>query len=419
MTARDADVIVVGAGVCGLTSAVALARAGHRVLVCESGPVAGGRARTTGQDGYLLNFGPRALYDGPLARLLRSLRLPVSGGTATTGRAHALYRGDLLPGYASARSLLRSRMLSVRDRAELAVLLGTGRPRSGLAGLSAADWLAGRLTTERARLAAFALLRVSTYAGRADHISADSAATQLHLVRRGVRYVHGGWQSIVDALRADALAHGATLRTSAKVTAVQSGAVTLAGGEVLTAGAVVVAGLSPRQAARVLDLPALAEPAGPELHTACFDVALSRLPQPGNTLVYGVDEPVYLAVHSGSARIAPTGGAVLHLARYDDGRPVTATAVRAGLEALLDRCQAGWRSVVVHQRFLPRMTTMWSLPTAVTGGLVARPDVRLPDRPGVFLAGDWVGPSGLLADAAAGSALLAARAARTVLVGNG
>ncbi|HEX9335218.1 MAG TPA: FAD-dependent oxidoreductase, partial [Pseudonocardiaceae bacterium] len=408
-----ADVIVVGAGLAGLTSAAVLARAGHRVTVCESAPVIGGRARSTGHDGYQLNLGPRALYDGPLARLLRSLRLPVSGGVVTTSRTHTLYEGELRPGFASAPSLLRNGMLSVRDRAELAALLGTGRPRRGLAGVSAAEWLAGRLSSERARTAAFALLRMSTYAGHAGTISADSVAAQLQLVRRGVRYVHGGWQSIVDALRADVLAHGAIVRTATRVAAVGDGpAVTLADGATLSARAVVLAGLSPRQAADLLGSP---EPAGAVLHTACLDIALSYLPRPAHSLIYGMDEPVYLAVHSRSARVAPAGGAVLHLARYDDGRQPAAATIRAGFEQLLDRCQAGWRSAVVHQRFLPRMTTMWSLPTAATGGLAARPAVAVPDRPGVFLAGDWVGPNGLLADAAVGSALLAAAAVRSLL----
>ena len=41
----------------------------------------------------------------------------------------------------------------------------------------------------------------------------------------------------------------------------------------------------------------------------------------------------------------------------------------------------------------------------------ARPDVALTDAPGVFIAGDWVGGEGMIADAAASSAVKAARAA--------
>ena len=46
-----------------------------------------------------------------------------------------------------------------------------------------------------------------------------------------------------------------------------------------------------------------------------------------------------------------------------------------------------------------------------------RPDVALPDAPGLFIAGDWVGIEGMLSDAAAASAVEAA-AKMNVLLGN-
>jgi hypothetical protein len=52
-----------------------------------------------------------------------------------------------------------------------------------------------------------------------------------------------------------------------------------------------------------------------------------------------------------------------------------------------------------------------AIATAAGGGLRGRPPVSVPDRPGVFVAGDWVGPSGHLADAAQHSARDAARLA--------
>jgi hypothetical protein len=44
------------------------------------------------------------------------------------------------------------------------------------------------------------------------------------------------------------------------------------------------------------------------------------------------------------------------------------------------------------------------VPSAAHGGLGGRPDVEVPELPGVFIAGDWVGTEGLLADAAVASA---------------
>jgi phytoene dehydrogenase-like protein len=57
------------------------------------------------------------------------------------------------------------------------------------------------------------------------------------------------------------------------------------------------------------------------------------------------------------------------------------------------------------------MTTITAIPTPERGGLAGRPGPALPGVPGAYLAGDWVGPEGLLLDAALASAAAAARAA--------
>jgi hypothetical protein len=51
------------------------------------------------------------------------------------------------------------------------------------------------------------------------------------------------------------------------------------------------------------------------------------------------------------------------------------------------------------------------LPQAGRGGLVGRPGPHLPGLRGAFLAGDWIGPEGYLADASLASARAAARLA--------
>ncbi|PNH10632.1 putative lysine-specific histone demethylase 1 [Tetrabaena socialis] len=61
---RQADVIVVGAGVAGLSAAVRLQQGGARPLVLEAGDGVGGRVRTDVVDGYLLDRGFQIFLTG-------------------------------------------------------------------------------------------------------------------------------------------------------------------------------------------------------------------------------------------------------------------------------------------------------------------------------------------------------------------
>jgi phytoene dehydrogenase-like protein len=139
--------------------------------------------------------------------------------------------------------------------------------------------------------------------------------------------------------------------------------------------------------------------------------------------VLGVDRPLYLSVHSAVSALAPAGKALIHVAKYLDregaahGDPV---ADRRELEALLDLAQPGWRELVVHSQYLPRMAVMERLDRADEGGARGRPTPEIDDLPGVYVAGDWVQGGGWLCDAAIGSARRAAQAvsARACLARN-
>ncbi|MBC8077946.1 MAG: hypothetical protein H7Y32_17850, partial [Chloroflexales bacterium] len=79
------------------------------------------------------------------------------------------------------------------------------------------------------------------------------------------------------------------------------------------------------------------------------------------------------------------------------------------LEALLDAVQPGWRAVLVKRVFLPHITACGALPTASSGGFAGRPHPQVAGLANLYLAGDWIGPEGFLADASFASARQAAR----------
>jgi phytoene dehydrogenase-like protein len=146
------------------------------------------------------------------------------------------------------------------------------------------------------------------------------------------------------------------------------------------------------------------------VRAASLDVALRSLPRPHATFALGIDAPLYVSVHSAVARLAPQGAALVHVMRYGGLAGDTSEAVEGQLGGLLEALQPGWRDWVVRQRFLPELVVSHALPEAAFGGTCGRPGPRVPDVPGLYVAGDWVGPEGLLADASLASARAAALA---------
>ena len=101
---------------------------------------------------------------------------------------------------------------------------------------------------------------------------------------------------------------------------------------------------------------------------------------------------------------------MLHAMKQLDSRhPGDPHADERGLEEFLDLTLPGWRDVVVRRVFLPRLTAVNALPTAARGGLAGRPGPRVAGVTNLYLAGDWVGSEGFLADASMASARQAAR----------
>jgi phytoene dehydrogenase-like protein len=412
------SITIVGGGLAGLAAATYLARAGHRVTVCERAPALGGRAATHASAGYLFNLGPHALYrKAEGASVLAELGVTYTGKTPSAAGGFALARGTkhALPG--GFVSLLTTGLFGVAAKLETARVLATfGKiDAAPLATVSVRDWSERALRHPDVRRLVLALFRLATYGGAPEQQSAGAAIHQLQRALTGnVLYLDGGWQTLVRGLEAQATAAGATIRTDAGVARIEAnGRVHLRDGGVLAADAVLVAAGPDVAADLVADgragaLGRIAQDAVP-VRAACLDVALRTLPVPGATFALGIDQPHYLSVHSAYAALAPTGGAVVHVARYlGADKPAGAHATERELEGVLDLVQPGWQAQVVERRFLPAMTVSHALPRAANGGLGGRPGPAVPQMPRLYVAGDWVGDAGMLADASLASARRAA-----------
>jgi phytoene dehydrogenase-like protein len=398
----DWDVIVIGAGLAGLAAGATAARAGSATLVLDA-HVPGGRARVTHRDGFVFNRGLHALYKGGAGwKVLRSLGIEPQGSPPPLGRYQALAGGELHLLPTTTNSLRRTTLLGRKDKEAFAAFLARlpllNPPQH--AGASVSQWIAGTDLGPAAAAAATALVRLTTYAADLNTFAADAAVAQMQRAAAGVLYLDRGWAQLISGLAALC-----QVRPGIKVTGVApaAGRVEVATGSgLLVARSVIIAAGRPAAAIRLLPADPGWGDLGPELTAACMDAGLRRVPAPGYVL--GIDDPVYATVQSPPARQAPAGQAVAAAVRYGAAE---ARSDRAVLHAHLAR--AGVREEdVVTSRFLARMVVAGAAPTAARGGLGGRPAVDATGLPGVYLAGDWVGPTSLIADAALASGQAAA-----------
>jgi phytoene dehydrogenase-like protein len=253
-----------------------------------------------------------------------------------------------------------------------------------------------------------AIARVATYSNAPAIV--DARATLQRGVA-GVLYIDGGWTSLVDGLRDAAIAAGAEIRRGAAVERVAVEGlrtrVVLASGSEHAADATLLA-MGVREAAAlapsIQSLSACAAEAIPARANA-LDLALERLPEGAREFALGLDVPIYFSRHTEAARLAPEGGAVVHIARYMAPDEAVRPDAIEELEAVADLAMPGWRKAEKKRQTLQGITVAhgvvrWDRP---------RPGVALPDAPGVFIAGDWVGEEGMISDASAASAVEAAR----------
>lgn len=361
----DLDVIVVGAGMAGLSCARHLAAAGRRPVVLERSHTIGGRVRTDEVDGFLLDHGFQVL---PLAypEARASLDFDRLGlGLFERGaivRVEGRFRRLADPRHAPVRSLraLAGGVVGMRDGAAvLRLLRGSGDETT---------------TWEALRRSGLSRATVETFF--APFLRGIFLEERLTTSSRFLDFVLQAFAEGPAALPADGmgaiaaqLGEGLEIRRGTAVATVGPNAVSLESGEQLRAAAVVVA------TSGILD-----EPRHGWNGVTCIYFDAPTSPVPGPWLVLnGEGGPVNnLCVPSEAAPgYAPAGRSLVSVSALGSGEPDL---------ALIHRQLRGWYGAAVDEwRHLRTYRIPRALPAYPAGGFEPLP-ARL--AAGLYACGD-------------------------------
>lgn len=148
------SVVVVGAGLSGLTAGYRLAERGATVVVLEAGDRPGGRVGTEAHAGYVVDTGPDALTAGYSSYLKLIRDLGLQGRVADTAAVIGLVRGGRIIDIDPGKPWRLPFTPALTFGAKLRMIAGIVRQRSAIAGVDSYDMVSSAALDDPDRTAA-------------------------------------------------------------------------------------------------------------------------------------------------------------------------------------------------------------------------------------------------------------------------
>lgn len=413
------DTAIIGGGLAGLIAAIELAKDGNKVVVLEKSGRLGGRAITNKKNGVSFNLGGHALYRaGKAYSILQELGVHIDGG-APSSKVNAIWNNQILPMPASPMSMLSSKLLSWSGKMTLLrmVMKLNKIDLTTLSNSTLRDWAEGEIPDPMVRHIFYALCRTATYTHDPDYQLAGPVLAQVQRSLKGVLYLHGGWQTIVDQLHDKAVQAGVHIVSGKDVKEIvhQDGKVhklKLADEEYLEISNVISTASASETYKLVRDadhtvLKRWKDEARPS-KAACLDLGLKKLPVRGRDIAIALDQPIFFSHHTFQAKLSDDGTLVVHLVKYNGPGESDPKADEQMLTATMNTLHPGWEREVVARQFLPNITVVHDYMHIGKSDRLTGPAVQ--GIRGLYVAGDWVSHGEMLVDASAASARRAAEA---------
>ncbi|WP_246294415.1 phytoene desaturase family protein [Paenibacillus planticolens] len=414
------DTAVIGGGLAGLIAAIDLAKGGQSVVIFEKSGRLGGRAKTNKKNGAFLNLGGHALYRaGQAHAILAELGVRLDGGNPPS-KMNAMWNNRIVPMPANLSSMLTSKLLKWPSKIQLIQLVMklAKMDANRIPDMSLRAWAEAEMPDPMVRHIFYSLCRTATYAQDPDYQLAGIVLAQVKRSLKGVLYLHGGWQTIVDQLKDKAIQAGVQIVNGKDVKEIllENGKVQkvrLADGEEVRASNV-ISTASPSETYKLVSdaadrtlLKQWKDQARPSM-AACLDLGLRKLPERGRDFVMGLDQPIFFSHHTVNARLSDNGIRVVHLVKYNGPGESDPKADERLMIDVMNTLHPGWEQEVVARQFMPNITVVHD--TLHIGRTIRFTGPAVEGVPGLYVAGDWVTHGEMLADASAASAKRAAAA---------
>ncbi|WP_058309128.1 FAD-dependent oxidoreductase [Gracilibacillus massiliensis] len=409
------DVVIVGGGLSGYVAANYAARTDLSVLLLEKGKVVGGRARTNKVKQQYLNLGPHALYkNGKASTILKELNITLHGQSPKLD-GNLIENNLEYPAPFTPLNLFTTKLLNGKERIEwmrLLLKIMSVNPDK-LEKKTYSQWVSDVTHSKKVEQLLYTLGRLATYSHAPEKMSAKVMISHIKIATKGVLYLDGGWQTIIDQLHNKAILSGVQVQTQTAVRQIEllkeedqvklvtsSNEEIIAGNVIWTAGPQELEGMFlDKNISFLNEMTAI--------KGAALDVALSQLPIPKKLFAMDISDPLYYAVHSAYARLSEnSNNVVLHVFKYHHpDEQIDSTHDNILLEQFLDKLQPGWKQYLITKRFLPHITVNQRLPQL---GDKQKLSALKSSLPRIYLAGDWASSDSILAEGAVSSGKQAA-----------
>ncbi|WP_062197485.1 phytoene desaturase family protein [Massilibacterium senegalense] len=414
------DVVVVGAGLAGLSAAARLSKNGYKVALLEKGAI-GGRAVTLTIKDFSFNFGAHAIYGRDtsiLRKLEKELDIHINWRDFTPSKAKYDMGKELSDMPANVSGLFRTKIIKGADKVRFTfeIFKTLLRAEKGHPHTSIKKWLEEKQVSEDVKELMLTLASSNFFTREPEKIPSDiyfDYYRRLFTTNKPVAYIGGGWQALIDEFVRVIEGNGGEILKKQRVTEAQvddTEVVAVETKDTIYEADEFIFCIPPTELMKVFEGTkieyAVKQFAQYEAtYVFVYDIGLKKRIDAPFTYIYDTKNKIFITdISYYDPGCVPEGGqllqAIAYLRQEDIGNKEVLEQYQAKIEALYDKHFPGWRDNLV----VPRISKKASVQEIKWNMNQEAMPVYFPDYRNVFFAGDWCVGQGQLSELSFSSA---------------